>query len=281
MKNKQKKYLFFDVDNTLVPNGKKMPASTIKALKLLQSNGNEIFVVSGRAHNNIHNFVLEFGFDGIISGCGTRIQYNNIDLFYHPLSTWEHKTTLNVLKEKNIAYVVQTNKNLIAKPFYFNRFYNKKISIKEVLQSKDYEGFIETFGEVLYGNADNSYKYDNTESIWYFLSDIPSKELSSYLPDTLRAISWGKNSTLDRGEICSSIYTKGWAINFLIENLKINRKETIAFGDSLNDVDMISTSYTGIAMGNACPELKKTADYVTDDCTNDGIYNALKKLDLI
>ena len=50
----------------------------------------------------------------------------------------------------------------------------------------------------------------------------------------------------------------------------------MAFGDSNNDIDMLKTVSIGVAMGNSSVELKEIADYITSDCLNDGILNALK-----
>ena len=44
---------------------------------------------------------------------------------------------------------------------------------------------------------------------------------------------------------------------------------------------MIKYAGVGIAMGNAYPETKKAADFITDDCEHDGIWNGLKKINLI
>lgn len=57
--------------------------------------------------------------------------------------------------------------------------------------------------------------------------------------------------------------------------------ETVAFGDSMNDYDILKTAGTGVAMGNAMKELKAVADYVTDDIHEDGIRNACLHLGLI
>lgn len=58
-------------------------------------------------------------------------------------------------------------------------------------------------------------------------------------------------------------------------------KDTVAFGDSMNDYDIIRTAGIGVAMGNAMEELKEAADYVTDDLCKDGIRNACLHLGLI
>ena len=53
------------------------------------------------------------------------------------------------------------------------------------------------------------------------------------------------------------------------------------FGDSMNDITMLQDCGTGIAMGNSTEELKKCADYVTNDASHDGIYNAMKHFQII
>lgn len=55
----------------------------------------------------------------------------------------------------------------------------------------------------------------------------------------------------------------------------------MAFGDSYNDLEIVSEAGTGVAMGNAIEELKNAADFVTDDVGKDGVYNACVKLGLI
>ena len=55
----------------------------------------------------------------------------------------------------------------------------------------------------------------------------------------------------------------------------------MAFGDSMNDYEIIREAGLGIAMGNACEELKNAADYVTDDIDRDGLWNACRHFGLI
>ena len=51
----------------------------------------------------------------------------------------------------------------------------------------------------------------------------------------------------------------------------------MSFGDQLNDLSMIVAAGTGVAMGNAAPELKAAADYITADCNADGVALAVEK----
>lgn len=56
---------------------------------------------------------------------------------------------------------------------------------------------------------------------------------------------------------------------------------TFGFGDSGNDLGMLAAVETAVAMGNAMPEVKAVADYVTDDVVHDGTVTAMQHFGLI
>lgn len=56
---------------------------------------------------------------------------------------------------------------------------------------------------------------------------------------------------------------------------------TFGFGDSGNDLGMLAAVETAVAMGNAMPEVKAVADYVTDDVAHDGTVTAMCHFGLI
>ena len=64
-------------------------------------------------------------------------------------------------------------------------------------------------------------------------------------------------------------------------DLNISTDDCYAFGDSNNDISMFKAAGHGIAMGNACDELKEIAEYVTDSVNDDGIYHAFEHYHLI
>ncbi len=55
------------------------------------------------------------------------------------------------------------------------------------------------------------------------------------------------------------------------KNLDIKLEEMIFFGDSLNDIELISSVGLGVAMGNALAEIKSCSKEITKDNNNDGI----------
>lgn len=75
--------------------------------------------------------------------------------------------------------------------------------------------------------------------------------------------------------------SKAKGLELLCEYYKIPLSQTVAFGDSMNDYDIIKAAGKGIAMGNAMEALKAAADHVTDPIDRDGIKNACLHFGLI
>ncbi len=72
--------------------------------------------------------------------------------------------------------------------------------------------------------------------------------------------------------------SKGAAIQQIQESLGILPEETMAFGDQLNDMEMLERSYYSYAIGNARPEVKKAARFQADTNINYGVLKVLKLL---
>ena len=73
----------------------------------------------------------------------------------------------------------------------------------------------------------------------------------------------------------------GKQVSFLDLGAMLDVKDTYAFGDSANDVDMLEFAGVGVAMGDGTDVAKEHADYVTRGLHEDGIYHALKHFALI
>ena len=72
-------------------------------------------------------------------------------------------------------------------------------------------------------------------------------------------------------EIADGSVSKAAALDFLTDRLGTSREETAAFGDSLNDLELIEYAGAGIAMGNASDQLKASAQFVTLSNDQDGV----------
>lgn len=71
---------------------------------------------------------------------------------------------------------------------------------------------------------------------------------------------------------------KGAAIRQIQESLEILPEETMAFGDQLNDMEMLERAYYSYAIGNARPEVKAAARFQADTNVNNGVLKVLRLL---
>lgn len=65
-----------------------------------------------------------------------------------------------------------------------------------------------------------------------------------------------------------------------MDYLNIPIEESICFGDSMNDYEMIKVCHHAVVMGNGTEELKKYATTVCKSVYDDGVYHELKRLGL-
>ena len=79
-------------------------------------------------------------------------------------------------------------------------------------------------------------------------------------------------------DIVANGNSKAAGMDAICRHFGIGQDETIAFGDGANDIEMLQWASTGIAMGNAAPEVKAAADMVTTSVDDEGIEQAINKL---
>ena len=65
---------------------------------------------------------------------------------------------------------------------------------------------------------------------------------------------------------------KGIGIKKVLEYYHLDQSESLAFGDGNNDIEILQSVGTGIAMANASDKLKEVADDICGDVADDGIY---------
>jgi hypothetical protein len=89
-----------------------------------------------------------------------------------------------------------------------------------------------------------------------------------------------KGLPITAGEISAYELNKGFALKYIFNYYQQDVSQSIAFGDSMNDSEIIIQAGTGIAMGNSCDELKNLADVVCESCENDGVSKMLIEMGL-
>jgi hydroxymethylpyrimidine pyrophosphatase-like HAD family hydrolase len=67
----------------------------------------------------------------------------------------------------------------------------------------------------------------------------------------------------------------------LLQHLGVQKEDTMAIGDSTNDLPMFEVAGHTVCMGGGMDELKAQAEFITDTVMNDGIEKALKHFGLL
>ena len=78
-------------------------------------------------------------------------------------------------------------------------------------------------------------------------------------------------------EIMPRFVNKATSLERMLESLGLTRDNAICCGDGFNDISMIQYAGVGVAMGNAKPEVKAAADYVTGTNDEDGLEEVIRR----
>jgi hydroxymethylpyrimidine pyrophosphatase-like HAD family hydrolase len=78
-------------------------------------------------------------------------------------------------------------------------------------------------------------------------------------------------------ELMSPDTSKWRALSKLIAGEGYTPEQIICIGDEVNDLEMISHAGLGVAMGNAIPEVKAVAQYVTHSNEEDGVAHVIEQ----
>ena len=256
--------LFFDVDGTLWDYRNYIPESTKKAIKLAQAGGHKCFINTGRSRAFVYNKeLLDIGFDGIISSCGCMVEYEGKVLFNRLISREDSIRTVETVIRHGFRSILEGPEYL-----YMNR--------------ADFEG--DMYGEKVMREMGG--KLLSINDNW---GNWEMNKLSCECGTPTRDQCFEELSDLydymihndHIVEIVPKGFNKGSGITEVCELLSEDIGSTIAFGDSINDKEMLERAAISVAMGNATDAVKELSDHVTTNLLDDGIWNAMKKLELI
>lgn len=259
------KIIFFDIDGTLIDEKKyQMLPSTIKAIETARKNGHICMVNTGRTDKLVGDRLSKFvEFDGYLMGCGTMITYHNQVLFHKTFSEEDARYIIEGLKKYKIDAVLEGSENN----------YHDAL---DRMHTKVFHDYMLRFKELHYGSYEEA--VGRFDKFYCFVEE----------KDTMDAFRAEYGDLLDfidreRGfyEVVPKGYSKASAMNYIAEHLGISMENTVAIGDSSNDIAMLKAAHTAIAMGNATKIVLDLADYVTTHVEQNGIWNALKWLGVL
>lgn len=275
----EQKLIFLDIDGTLTEPGKNVPPpSAADAVRRAREKGHRVVLCSGRNYGMLFP-VLQFGFDGLAASAGGYVEYGGQVVYDCPMTPVQQEKVLQVFKEsgiyrtiggRNHSYTDEGFKEFLAENVQSeanSELLRWRIQIENEL---DIRPMSEYDGEPIYGMAFMSRGRKRLEKPMQVLQE----EFDFCIQDE-------DSCGIVNGELSSRAFDKGTAVKRLCEFLGISRENTIAFGDSMNDLEMLQAVETGICMANGSPSLLNIADMVCPSVTEDGLYHAFEKLELL
>ncbi|WP_284140957.1 MULTISPECIES: Cof-type HAD-IIB family hydrolase [unclassified Virgibacillus] len=256
-----KNIVFFDIDGTLLNDAKQIPSSAKKAIQALQKTGVMVAIATGRAPFMFKELREELGIDSFVSFNGQYVVLEGKTIYENPLEKEELIHLYEAASREEFPMIFMHSDEMRAS------VENHPYIEKSMVSTLKFD----------YPPIDTTY-YDK-QKIYQALLFCKDQEERKFreLHHAFDFIRWHDVSC----DVLPGGASKAIGIKKLIEAYGVDIAHTYAFGDGLNDIEMIREVGTGVAMGNAVAELKEIADYVTDPVNQGGIANGLKHLQLI
>lgn len=271
------KLLLLDIDGTLRDERFGIPSLAKEAIRLCKLNHCFVFICTGRSIGTISDDVISLDVTGYIAGGGCYISLGNEILYNTSFSQENINKVVNLLIENNVGFTIESQQKVFmnqkGKIILDNMNKSKKIHKNVYIQ------FIQE--KIVYEN--NIYQYNNQpiHKICLWSNQTVFKKLQHILAEEMEIAQEETYENINYYEIVQKGCNKGDAIKKLQNVLGVKKEEIICFGDGQNDIEMFKASNVGVAMKRSHIKLKKFASSICEDIMNNGIYNELKRRNII
>ncbi len=261
------KAVVFDIDGTILPFGQKhLDADIINMFKSLKEKGLTTVLCTGREFVTIGD-MLENGYiDYFIGSNGTFIFdiKSKKMLMENPISKKQIQPVLDFCDSNNINYSITTSEFSFfqEKDTYLDNWFWKQFDgkIKSIEEMSETENNIQQF-------TIRSNKPDQRKLVEKYMNKSKEFSISS---------KWTEGFFISYPEI-----NKAWGLKKLGKIIDCSIEEMIAFGDGMNDLEMIKEAGLSFAMSDAVDEVKKHADEIIGSAEEMATIQKLEDLGLI
>lgn len=280
-----KKIIFFDIDGTLVYSEQgveKIREKTKEAIQKTRAKGNLVYLCTGRSKAEIYDFIWDIGVDGFIGAGGGYVEIDKEVLYHHCFTPKNVEKVLQYFNTYHYDFYMESNGGLYGSANLVPRLESiiyGDVEHDEAAKKRKANG--NAFIQAIKTNQCMQ-RSDITKMCFLEHPTIPFNKIKEEFENdfTIHHCTV-KEFGEDSGELSIKGVHKAKAIHDVLEKLNIPKSNTFAFGDGLNDIEMLEYCHIGIAMGNAKEGLKKVADEICKPSHQDGIYEMMEKHNLI
>lgn len=273
------KLIFLDIDGTILSPGKSVSPATLAAIAAARAKGNRVFLSTGRTPTSLPEQIDPADFDGGIFSAGAVVKLGRETLLDRPMSKQLLTQITEALEALDLYYHYETEDGAFAcdRPMMplteaeLARASSEVRRVLELFSRFPRKSLADYRGQPVYKVSFRAKTVDQAEALRRSLGEsanvVSFANLTGDLPFT-------------SGEINDAAINKGEAMDLLCRRLNCGRSDCVAFGDSMNDLEIIRSAGTGVAMGNAEPGVKAAADLICESCDEDGVAKELKRMGL-
>ncbi len=274
---KDQKLFVFDIDGTILPEGGTLPQESIKAIKIIHDHGDLAVLATGRAYSQTIDIAKELEIKKYLI-CASGATVAHLDLQKIEIKSKIPKKIFDYFVKLAQTTKRQLNIKLVngAIKYYFGDDVKKDIPDNSLFWKRG-------------GTLNPTYNdYNNFEK------DV---DLSKVIAISIKAEPELVDKYFDKVKqevqnidpqftavIVSGVYLEAYKLGVnksveiknIIKEESINENNVYVFGDSGNDIEMISDFENGIAMGNATDDVKAIAKKIIDSCHNHGVLKFIE-----
>lgn len=261
--------VLYDYDGTLVDERDAIyvPTNqTKRTIAKLQDEGYLCVLATGRALSYIPNGAKDLHLDGYVTCNGAYVTVHGKEIHKEVFDEAELRDLITYMEEHHINYILEGNEFCYVKD----------------MSDASYLHFVDNFKLP----TNNFVLFQNLEQVKGEICKITlvfqDRKALNEAQDQLRPLyQLSLHRNCDTFDIGKKTIHKGVGAEVIMKRFHLPYEVTYAFGDGDNDVELLASVKHGIAMRKHDPKLDAVAYMVTGSVKEEGIYEALKKLEVI
>ena len=270
------KAIFLDIDGTLTPPGSNTPPeSALEVIRAAQAKGHKVFLCTGRNPAMLAP-LLVYGFDGVVACAGGYVVWGEQVLYDHPMTRQQLDTALTALHGQGVFCTIEAKDATYGDEEMPDFLVNGTGGNSEIARWR--KALAARLGIQPMGLYDGRPIY---KVVFMCQEDSQLAPARALLEQDFQFCC---QTIVERGccngELINRAFDKGRGVRRVCEAMGIPLSQTVGFGDSMNDLEMLQTVGASVCMENGDPRLQAISAVVCPPVEADGLAQAFRTLGL-
>lgn len=277
-----KKMIFLDIDGTILMPGEGIRQTVKDGLAGARKRGHLVFISTGRSVCTLPEELRDMELDGIVASAGSDIWVHGRNIYRTSLERECTERICRILGEMDMIFMLEGFEKIyvsekgerildggMAVPddnpelIRWKTFFGRRKNVSGMAEWRRDQAPIPKVSFMTWSRAEA----ENMHHLWEEEFHV------AFFP--------GRTEHFFNGELISRTADKGTGILRTAEHLGLDPRNTVAFGDSMNDWQMIEQAACGVVMENGDDRLKQIADRVCESVEQDGVIRELERMGVL